>query len=124
MIYRIPLVAVLSSTLVFAPPLFAQDELPLQTLFTNVHVWDGTSDGITKRINVLVEGNVIEKLRADTSNAHSDAVVIDAPGMVLMPGLINSHTHLNLTGLFYTYAGGQSAQWCRAQKLYRDIIQQ
>jgi len=89
----------------------AQDELPPQTLFTNVHIWDGTSDGITKSINVLVEGNVIKKLRVDTSDVHSDAVVIDAPGMVLMPGLINSHTHLNLTGLFYTYADGQSAQW-------------
>ena len=109
-IYSSALAAVLLGAL-FAHSVWAEDESVPQTLFTNVHVWDGTSDGITKRINVLVEGNVIRKLRADTSDAHSDAVVIDAAGMVLMPGLINSHTHLNMTGLFYTYAGGQSAQW-------------
>ena len=97
--------------ILLASSVFAQDDQLPQTLFTNVHVWDGRSDGITKRINVLVEGNVIKKLRADTSDAHSGAVVIDAPGMVLMPGLINSHTHLNLYGLTTTYAGLQSAQW-------------
>ena len=75
----------------------AQDELPPQTLFTNVHVWDGTSDGITRRINVLVENNLIKKIRADASDAHSDATVIDAPGMILMPGLISSHVHLTHT---------------------------
>jgi imidazolonepropionase-like amidohydrolase len=73
----------------------AQDELPPQTLFTNVHVWDGTSDGITRRINVLVEDNMIKKIRANTSDTHAEATVIDAAGMVLMPGLIDSHVHIN-----------------------------
>lgn len=72
----------------------AQDDLPQQTLFTNVHVWDGTSDGVTRRINVLVEDNLIKKMRADISDAHAEAVVIDAPGKTLMPGLISSHVHL------------------------------
>lgn len=90
---------------------FTQDKLPPQTLFTNVHVWDGTSDGITRRINVLVENNLIKKIRADASDAHAEAVVIDAPGKILMPGLIDSHVHFNLTGLFTTLAGGQAAAW-------------
>lgn len=89
----------------------ARDELPPQTLFTNVHVWDGKSERITRRINVLVENNLIKKVRADAADAHAKAMVIDALGMVLMPGLINSHTHLNLYGLFHTLAGAQSAQW-------------
>ncbi len=71
-----------------------QDELPPQTLFTNVHVWDGKSDGITRRINVLVEDNLIKKIRAEASDAHAEATVIDAPGKILMPGLISSHVHL------------------------------
>jgi len=75
----------------------SQDDLPPQILFTNVHVWDGTSDGVTRRTNVLVENNLIKKIRADTADAHSEAEVIDAPGMVLMPGLIDSHTHLNMS---------------------------
>jgi len=73
----------------------AQDEVPPQTLFTNVHVWDGTSDGLTVRTNVLVENNLIKKIRADASDAHAEATVIDAPGKVLMPGLIDSHVHFN-----------------------------
>jgi len=66
---------------------------PTQTLFKNVHVWDGTSEGITKRINVLVENNLIKKVRAKAADAHAEATVIDAPGMVLMPGLIDQHVH-------------------------------
>ena len=81
----------------FSVGAFAQNELPPQTLFTNVHVWDGTSDGITQRINVLVENNLIKKIRADASDAHSEATVIDAPGKILMPGLISSHVHLTHT---------------------------
>jgi len=76
---------------------FAEDKkevLPTQTLFTNVHVWDGTSDGLTKRINVLIENNLIKKVRAKREDAHDKAVVIDGNGKVLMPGLIDTHTHI------------------------------
>ncbi|GEA59336.1 metal-dependent hydrolase family protein [Vibrio comitans] len=69
-------------------------ELPTQTLIVNVHVWDGTSDGVTKKINVLVEDNLIKKIEADKSDAHADATIIDGEGKVLMPGLIDAHTHL------------------------------
>lgn len=73
-------------------PVLAQDQMP-QTMFTNVHVFDGTNDGITQRINVLVEGNLIKKIRASESDARPDATVIDAPGKILMPGLIEMHVH-------------------------------
>jgi len=89
---------ILLATGLFAANSMAQDELPSQTLFTNVHVWDGTSDGITRRINVLVENNLIKKVRADASETHAEALVIDAPGMILMPGLIDSHAHFNVNG--------------------------
>ncbi|QFU76256.1 amidohydrolase family protein [Halioglobus maricola] len=65
-----------------------------QTLITNAHVWDGTSDGITKKVNVLVENNLIKKIRAEVSDAHAEATIIDAHGKVLMPGLIDTHTHI------------------------------
>ena len=73
----------------------AEDESPRQVLFKNVHVWDGSSDGITKRINVLVEGNLIKKLRAADADAHGEALVIDGDGRTLMPGLIDQHVHLS-----------------------------
>jgi len=66
-----------------------------QVLFKNVHVWDGTSEGLTKKINVLVEDNLIKKVRAKDSDAQKDALVIDGKGMVLMPGLIDQHVHLS-----------------------------
>jgi len=90
--------AAISMLLLLATTAIAQDQLPPQTLFTNVHVWDGTSEGITQRINVLVENNLIKKIRADASDAHAEATVIDAPGKILMPGLIDSHSHLNMNG--------------------------
>ena len=72
-------------------------ELPRQVLFKNVHVWDGTSDGVTKKINVLIENNLIKKLRAKESDVHSKALVIDGKGRTLMPGLIDAHVHLSIT---------------------------
>ena len=67
---------------------------PAQILINNVHVWDGISDGVTKKISVLVEGKLIKKLRASASDANADATVIDGGGRVLMPGLIDMHTHI------------------------------
>jgi len=97
MFCRNPVLIFLSAALtacLVSTPLFAQDTpAPPQTLFTNVHVWDGTSDGITQRINVLVEGNLIKKLRAADGEARDDATVIDGNGMILMPGLIDQHVH-------------------------------
>ena len=37
--------------------------------------------------------------------------VIDGGGRTLMPGLIDSHVHLNATGVFQTFAGLQAAKW-------------
>jgi len=72
-----------------------QNELPIQVLFKNVQVWDGISDGLTKKINILVEGNLIKKLRASESDAHDKALIIEGDGKVLMPGLIDSHVHFS-----------------------------
>ncbi|MEE9158825.1 MAG: hypothetical protein V3U60_10620 [Gammaproteobacteria bacterium] len=85
MYFQISTTAVCFLMCLFSTQSFAQDSLPEQTLFTNVHVWDGTSEGVTRRINVLVEKNLIKRIRADASDAHADATIVDAPGMVLMP---------------------------------------
>ena len=67
---------------------------PAQTLFTNVLVWNGTSNGLSKPTAVLVENNLIKKVGAGKGDAHAEAVVIDGKGSVLMPGLIDTHTHI------------------------------
>jgi imidazolonepropionase-like amidohydrolase len=64
---------------------------PNQILITNVDVWDGESDAVKKRFDVLVEGNLVKSI--GKINAPR-AIVIDGGGRTLIPGLIEMHTHL------------------------------
>ena len=76
----------------------AQDEKPKpQVLFTNVNIFDGTSDALAEGMSVLVEGNLIKKVAKGSIEADG-ATVIDGGGRTLMPGLIETHAHLVLTG--------------------------
>ena len=92
----ITLTAIFSSAVLTFTVSAAEMEAPAQTLIKNVHVWDGTSDGVTKKINVLVEGNLVKKIRASESDANADATVIDGNGSIMIPGLIDMHAHLCL----------------------------
>ncbi|MCP4386051.1 MAG: amidohydrolase family protein [Hyphomicrobiales bacterium] len=85
------------AALLFMPSSVAQEpeQLP-QTLFTNVNVWDGTSDGLSENQRVLVEGNLVKTIGDETLEANADATVVDGGGRTLMPGLIDMHTHLAL----------------------------
>ena len=62
-------------------------------LFTNVSVFDGTSDALIANGNVLVEGNMIKAVSADPIEADG-ATVIDGGGRTLMPGMIEAHGHV------------------------------
>jgi imidazolonepropionase-like amidohydrolase len=72
----------------------AQDSAPSQILFTNVNVWDGTSDELASGMNVLVEDNLIKTVSTKPIAAKGDAQIIEGGGRTLMPGLIDMHTHL------------------------------
>jgi imidazolonepropionase-like amidohydrolase len=67
---------------------------PEQVLFTNVNVFDGKTDRLTRGMNVLVEGNLIKTISAGKVKVDKDATVIDGGGRTLMPGLIDMHSHL------------------------------
>jgi imidazolonepropionase-like amidohydrolase len=73
----------------------AQDEVPQQTLFTNVNIFDGVNHEL-KAGNVLVEGNLIKKVATENINA-PNATIIDGRGRTLAPGMIDTHTHLSLS---------------------------
>jgi hypothetical protein len=64
----------------------APDSDAQQTLFTNVRVWDGTSDSLTEATNVLIVNNLIHSIGSDVSS--DNATVIDAAprGDVLIEG--------------------------------------
>lgn len=80
---------------------------PITTvLFQNVRIFDGTSDRLSKPMNVLVRGNRIERISATPipTDGRAGPAVIDGGGRTLMPGLIDAHWHTllvrpTLTGL-------------------------
>ncbi|WFU46161.1 metal-dependent hydrolase family protein [Sinorhizobium terangae] len=61
-------------------------------LFTNIRLFDGTSPTLREGVKVLVEGNRIKSV--EDGGAPAEALTIDGAGGVLMPGLIDAHTHL------------------------------
>jgi imidazolonepropionase-like amidohydrolase len=73
-------------------------EPPALTLFENVRIFDGKSDQLSSSMNVLVRGNVIERISQDPIPIDADpsAKVIAGGGRTLMPGLIDAHWHAML----------------------------
>lgn len=72
----------------------AQDG-PAQVLFTNVNVFNGTDDRLYENHSVLVEDNMIVSISEGQISVDDNATVIDGGGRTLMPGLIDSHIHIN-----------------------------
>jgi imidazolonepropionase-like amidohydrolase len=72
--------------LLFALPLAAQ-----QTAITNVRLFDGTK--VIPHATVVIDGTRIAAAGADVA-VPKDAKVIDGSGKTLLPGLIDSHTHV------------------------------
>jgi len=65
-------------------------------LITNVSIWNGTSDRLAPGMNVLVNDNLISQISSEpiTTNRSANTKIIDGGGRVLMPGLIEMHTHI------------------------------
>ena len=65
------------------------------TLFESVRIFDGKSTALSAPSNVLVRGNIIERISANPINVdtNDNVRVIAANGRVLMPGLIDAHWH-------------------------------
>ncbi|MDW6023137.1 amidohydrolase family protein [Mesorhizobium sp. BAC0120] len=65
-------------------------------LFTNIRLFDGISPSLREGVQVLVDGNRIKSVHSGGEAAPENAMTIDGGGRVLMPGLIDAHTHLTL----------------------------
>src|SRR5437016_11913774 len=66
-------------------------------LLKPAHIFDGESAQLHDGWAVLVRGEKIEAVGpASEVKAPADAKVIDLPGMTLMPGLIEAHSHVLL----------------------------
>jgi imidazolonepropionase-like amidohydrolase len=73
----------------------AQDTPPSTVLFENVRVFDGKSAQLSGPTNVLVRGNIIERISSAPIPVDRSATtrIINAGGRTLMPGLIDAHWH-------------------------------
>ncbi len=71
------------------------------TLFQNVRVFNGIDEVLSDPVNVLVRGNLIEKISSEPipTDRRGDTRLIDGSGKVLMPGLIDAHTHVMFTAV-------------------------
>ncbi|MGI9233799.1 MAG: amidohydrolase family protein, partial [Woeseiaceae bacterium] len=61
----------------------------------NVNVFDGESRNLFNGVSVVIVDNKIALLGVDVVSP-TEAVIIDAKGATLMPGLIDGHTHLSI----------------------------
>src|SRR6201988_5117009 len=68
------------------------------TLFNNVRIFDGKSAALSAPSNVLVRGNLIERISQAPIpvDRRADTRIIDGGGRTLMPGLIDVHWHAML----------------------------
>src|SRR6516165_9196946 len=65
------------------------------TLFKNVRIFDGKGQKLSDTSNVIVRGNIIERVSSVSIQPPADANlnVIDGGGRTLTPGLIDAHVH-------------------------------
>lgn len=76
----------------------AQSAPETVTVFQNVRIFDGKSNVLSAPSSVVVRGNTIERIAPGVLNAPG-ATVIDGGGRVIMPGLIDAHTHIMFTSV-------------------------
>jgi imidazolonepropionase-like amidohydrolase len=66
------------------------------TLFQNVRIFDGKSGSLSVPSNVLVRGNIIERISTAPIAADPGVTVVAGGGRTLIPGLIDVHWHAML----------------------------
>ena len=77
-------------------------------------LFDGKSDALVENVSVLIQGKTIVRVGKDLP-IPAGAFVIDLSDRTLMPGLIDTHTHIVL------HAGDYDAQIMREPPEYRSI---
>jgi imidazolonepropionase-like amidohydrolase len=63
------------------------------TLFQNVRIFDGKSEALSAPSNVLVNGNIVERISTAPIATEAGVTLIEGSERVLMPGLIDAHWH-------------------------------
>ena len=89
------------SLLLNASAIRAQSSAPVSTKLTVIRagtLLDGTSDAARKNQLIFVRGNHIEKVSDASAQIPAGVTVVDLSNATVLPGLIDSHTHIFLWG--------------------------
>ena len=79
--------------------------------------------GDFEKADLLIEGKKIAAIAPDLSSAAQSAVVVDASGMIVMPGFVDTHHHQYETVLRSILADGNLGAFNDAPKNYMTVIQ-
>ena len=74
------------------------------TLFQNVRIFNGKDAVLSAPSNVLVRGNVIERISTDAIEPGSSTMIVAGGSRTLMPGLIDAHWHSLYAGAGFVTA--------------------
>ena len=98
--FRLPHARMIVGVLALLPVLtgLAAEPPTTEVLFRNVRVFDGTSAALSGPTAVLVRGNTIAAIGAGAVAASPAVTIVDGGGRTLMPGLIDNHVHLFMSG--------------------------
>ncbi|KRQ01445.1 hydrolase [Bradyrhizobium yuanmingense] len=85
---------IIVATCTFLTPAEPQERIAV-TVFENVRIFDGKSQTLSVPSNVVIRGNIIERIVTAPipTDRRVDARVIQGGGRVLMPGLSDMHWH-------------------------------
>jgi imidazolonepropionase-like amidohydrolase len=75
----------------------AMPEPPKVVLIKNATIWTCGEDGLLEAADVIVRDGIFEAIGKDLE-VPEDAVVVDASGMHLSPGIIDCHSHMATDG--------------------------
>ena len=64
-------------------------------LIKNALILSPNNNFENKEQSLLIKGNVISEISEDIDDSNVDKI-IDASGKILLPGFINTHTHLSM----------------------------
>ncbi|HEY8731178.1 MAG TPA: amidohydrolase family protein [Candidatus Limnocylindria bacterium] len=70
----------------------------IRTILHDAALADGTSDSLRHGVSVAIAGGMIEAIGPNGEIDRQGAAVIDAGGAVIVPGLVDCHSHLTLQG--------------------------
>lgn len=94
----------------------AAPEAPAEVLIQNATIWTSGPDGILENTDLLVRDGKIAEI-GEGLEASRDAVVIDAEGHHVTPGIIDAHSHSAIVG-----GVNESTQTSTAEVRIEDVV--